>query len=227
MHSDASGKREGNMSGRLGGDIREKRLTKKQARFVKEFLKDMNGAAAARRAGYSEKTARTIANENLTKPDIRAAIESETAQLFDELTVTDKMVLRGLMKRAFYDVRDFFDDKGNPKEIHELDEQTAAGIAGFEFVTLYDGSGDQKHAFGQLRKIRLVDAGINLERLGRYLGLFKDRLQIEPKDEFAGRTKEELHYYATHDGQWPPNGPGTSESTQASSGRETGQGNRD
>ena len=215
------------MGGKLGGDKREKKLTKKQAQFVKEYLKDMNGVTAARRAGYKRRSAKEIAAENLTKPNIRDEIAKQTSQLFDELTLTDKMVLHGLMKRAFYDVRNFFDEKGNPKEIHELDEQTAAGIAGFEFVTLYDGAGDQKHAFGQLRKIRLVDVGINLERLGRYLGLFKDRLQIEPKDEFEGRTKEELKYYAEHDGQWPPEGSGISESTQVGPSKETGQGKRD
>ncbi|MCF8168633.1 MAG: terminase small subunit [Rhodoferax sp.] len=45
-------------------------LTARQARFVDEFLIDGNGAAAAVRAGYSAKTARFIASENLTKPYI-------------------------------------------------------------------------------------------------------------------------------------------------------------
>ncbi|KGS94937.1 terminase small subunit [Burkholderia pseudomallei MSHR7498] len=53
-----------------------KKLTAKQQRFVDEYLVDLNASAAARRAGYSEKTARVIADENLTKPDIQAAIAS-------------------------------------------------------------------------------------------------------------------------------------------------------
>ncbi|MDR8106178.1 terminase small subunit [Burkholderia cenocepacia] len=51
-----------------------KKLTAKQQRFVDEYLIDLNASAAARRAGYSERTARVIADENLTKPDIQAAI---------------------------------------------------------------------------------------------------------------------------------------------------------
>lgn len=51
-----------------------KKLTAKQQRFVDEYLCDLNASAAARRAGYSEKTATAIAAENLTKPNIAAAI---------------------------------------------------------------------------------------------------------------------------------------------------------
>jgi len=50
-------------------------LTLKQQRFVDEYLLDLNGTKAAVRAGYSEKTAKSIATENLTKPVIAAAIE--------------------------------------------------------------------------------------------------------------------------------------------------------
>lgn len=49
-------------------------LTERQARFVQEYLKDGNATRAAIAAGYSEKTARSTGAENLTKPDIAAAI---------------------------------------------------------------------------------------------------------------------------------------------------------
>lgn len=49
-------------------------LTAKQTRFVQEYLIDFNAAGAAERAGYSKKTSRAIGAENLTKPDIQAAI---------------------------------------------------------------------------------------------------------------------------------------------------------
>jgi len=52
------------------------KLTKKQDAFVKEYLLNGgNGNQAAIKAGYSEDTARIIAAENLTKPNIKAAIE--------------------------------------------------------------------------------------------------------------------------------------------------------
>lgn len=49
-------------------------LTEKQKRFVAEYLIDLNATQAAIRAGYSPKTAKSVGSENLTKPDIAAAI---------------------------------------------------------------------------------------------------------------------------------------------------------
>ena len=49
-------------------------LTPKQAAFVAEYVKDGNATQAAIRAGYSEKTAYSIGNENLSKPEIVQAL---------------------------------------------------------------------------------------------------------------------------------------------------------
>jgi len=57
------------------------KLTKKQDAFVKEYLLNgFNGTQAAIKAGYSENTAYSIANENLNKPDIKKAIEAHQAK---------------------------------------------------------------------------------------------------------------------------------------------------
>lgn len=50
-------------------------LKVKQKQFCEEFIIDFNGTQAAIRAGYSKKTARSIANELLTKLDIQAYIK--------------------------------------------------------------------------------------------------------------------------------------------------------
>mgnify|MGYP003661019978 CR=1 FL=1 len=51
-------------------------LTPKQDAFVKAYLLNGgNGTQAAIDAGYSEKTAKAIGSENLTKPDVKAAID--------------------------------------------------------------------------------------------------------------------------------------------------------
>lgn len=55
-------------------------LTPKQQRFVAEYAIDLNATQAAIRAGYSEKTARAIGSENLTKPDIAAALSTALAE---------------------------------------------------------------------------------------------------------------------------------------------------
>ena len=50
-------------------------LTAKQQTFCDEYLIDLNATQAAIRAGYSKKTAKSIGQENLTKPDIAEYIE--------------------------------------------------------------------------------------------------------------------------------------------------------
>lgn len=54
---------------------KKQKLTEKQERFVEEYLVDLNATAAAKRAGYSEKTASRIGPELLGKTCIRDAIE--------------------------------------------------------------------------------------------------------------------------------------------------------
>ena len=58
-----------------------KALTDRQERFVVSYLATANGAEAARQAGYSEHTARQMANENLTKPYIKTAIEQKRSEI--------------------------------------------------------------------------------------------------------------------------------------------------
>lgn len=71
-------------------------MTAKQKRFCDEYLVDLNATQAAIRSGYSEKTARKIGQENLTKPDIKKYIEERMAEKESELIATQDEVLRYL-----------------------------------------------------------------------------------------------------------------------------------
>ena len=75
-------------------------LTDKQQRFVDEYLIDLNATQAAIRAGYSEKTAKEIGSENLTKPNIAKAIQEAQSRLSNKAQVTVEMVVQGLLKEA-------------------------------------------------------------------------------------------------------------------------------
>jgi len=55
-------------------------LVPKQRAFIEEYLQCWNASEAARRAGYSEKTAGSIGHENLKKPEISAEIERRVAE---------------------------------------------------------------------------------------------------------------------------------------------------
>lgn len=76
------------------------KLTPKQQRFVDEYLIDLNATQAAIRAGYSEKTAYSIGDENLKKPDIKKAIEKAQQERQKRTLVTQDDVIRGLLTEA-------------------------------------------------------------------------------------------------------------------------------
>ena len=56
-------------------------LTPKQKAFADYYIELGNATEAAIKAGYNEKTARFIASENLTKPNIKKYIEEKIKQI--------------------------------------------------------------------------------------------------------------------------------------------------
>lgn len=75
----------------------EQTLTAKQLRWVDEILIDGNATAAAVRAGYSERSARSIAHENMSKPDIQAVLAERRRVVAGRLQITREGVLKGLL----------------------------------------------------------------------------------------------------------------------------------
>lgn len=73
-------------------------LSGKQLRWIDEYLVDMNGAAAAVRAGYSERSARAIASENLTKPALQAVLLEKQAAMASDLQITRQNVIQGFLE---------------------------------------------------------------------------------------------------------------------------------
>ena len=72
------------------------KMTAKQMRFCDEYLIDLNATQAAIRAGYSEKTAKAIGFENLTKPYIKEYIEARMAEKESSLIADQDEVLKYL-----------------------------------------------------------------------------------------------------------------------------------
>lgn len=72
------------------------RMTEKQKRFCDFYIETGNAKEAAIRAGYSEKTAKQIGQENLTKPDLGAYIDERLAELKNERTADAQEVLEYL-----------------------------------------------------------------------------------------------------------------------------------
>ena len=63
-------------------------MTSKQQVFVMEYMNDFNATRAAQAAGYSKRTAYSIGQENLKKPEIRQAIDAAMTEKKNQLIAT-------------------------------------------------------------------------------------------------------------------------------------------
>jgi len=157
-------------------------LSGKHTRFIEEYLVDLNATQAAIAAGYSERTAYSQGQRLLKHVEVAPLIQKAMDARSKRLEITADRVLQELAKLAFYDPMDIFEADGSMKQIKDIDPNTRMALAGLEVTELFEGSGDEKHAYGLLKKIKLADKGQNLERLGRHLKLFSDKLEVTGKD---------------------------------------------
>lgn len=166
------------------------KLTPKQRLFVHEYLKDLNATQAAIRAGYSRKTAQAISTENLSKPLIQEAIQKEFDKRAGEVDLTAKRILTEIMKLAFFNIKDLYDENGDIKPINELSNEVACAISAIdigEVRTIKTADGEPLIE-QYTKKIKLWDKRASLELLGKHLKLFTE------KHEHAGPNGGPIPY---------------------------------
>ena len=66
------------------------KLTEKQKRFADEYIKSGNATQAAIKAGYSKKTAKIVASQNLTKLNVKSYIDDRMKVIEDNRIMTAK-----------------------------------------------------------------------------------------------------------------------------------------
>ena len=78
--------------------MEEKKLTDKQMRFVEEYLIDLNATAAAKRAGYSAKTANEQGPRLLVNVSIAAEIQRRKRERQDRVEITQDLIVQEAYK---------------------------------------------------------------------------------------------------------------------------------
>lgn len=86
-------------------------LTKKQERFVEEYLVDLNATQAAVRAGYSAKTAEQMGYQLLQKTSVQKKLEESIERRSKRTEITQDRVLDEIGKVAFRDAADYADSE--------------------------------------------------------------------------------------------------------------------
>lgn len=143
-------------------------MTKKQKRFVEEYLIDLNATQAAIRAGYSPHTAKDIGCENLAKPNIAAAISQAMAERSRRTGINQDRVLQELARIGFAKITDVVD----PDTAKIRPDASDDDLACIQSIKI------KPNEFGTEREVKLYDKKSALVDLGKHLGLFKDKMEL-------------------------------------------------
>jgi len=157
-------------------------LTPLQRCFVEEYLIDLKGAAALRRAGYKERAAASRASKLLRKPAVAAAVKKAMEKRSHRTQIAADRVLREYARIAFADIRDLTEVKDEALQVKALDDLSADDAAAIAELTI-DGK-------GKGTKIKLHDKKRALDAIARHLGLFGKRQ--EPGGESPAATAERV-----------------------------------
>nr|DAO51593.1 MAG TPA: Terminase small subunit [Caudoviricetes sp.] len=145
------------------------KLTAKQKRFCDEYLIDLNATQAAIRAGYSPKTACEQASRLLANVKVQDEIAIEMAERSKRTGINQDRVLMEIAKMAFVNIDDVID----------LDTAKVKRTATKEDLACIQSVKIKPTEFGTEREIKLCDKKSNLELLGKHLGMFKDKVELE------------------------------------------------
>ncbi|MSR53748.1 MAG: terminase small subunit [Gemmataceae bacterium] len=158
-----------------------KDLTLLQELFVQEYLVDLNATKAALRAGYSKESAKSIGSENLTKPDIRRAIDEAMAERSTRTGITADRVLREIAMIAFSDIREI---EITPEgKLLSCGPETPRAVAGFTFERTETKDGPRVRS-----TIRLHNKLQALVVLMQHLGLVMP--DVPPLENLLARLPE-------------------------------------
>lgn len=165
-------------------------ITPKKQRFVDEYLVDLNATQAAIRAGYSAKTAHSQGPRLLDDVGVKELIADAMAKRSESTKITAERVLQELGRVAFFDPRRLLNADGSPRPISELDDDTAAVLAGMDIQEEYEGSGEDRRFIGYTKKFKLADKVGALSLAMRHLGMLTDKLEVKDVTTRADRLRQ-------------------------------------
>lgn len=169
----------------------EKKMTPKQAQFVKEYAVDLNATQAAIRAGFSEKSAHHIGAQLLAKTHIKSAILEVRKERSDATGINAAWLLKRLADEATADVADLYDDEGNLLPVKDWPLIWRQGLVAGIDIEVISADGVE---IGKVKKLRVSDRVKRLELIGKHIGVraFEETLNVKGLDALADRLERAM-----------------------------------
>ena len=106
--------------------------TRKQYLFALNYLETKNATEAAKKAGYSHKSAKTVGNQNMTKPHISEFISKRLDKIAKKLEITPERIMEELGKIAFNNLGDFLSIQEDGTALIDMSVATPEQLAALE-----------------------------------------------------------------------------------------------
>lgn len=149
------------------------KMTEKQKRFCNEYLIDLNATQAAIRAGYSVNNADKIGSELLGKTRVSEEISIAMAERSKRTGISQDRVVEELAKLAFVNAADVI----NVNTATVLKDAKPEDLACIQSVKVKKTTKGKNTI--EEREIRFYDKKDSLVQLGKHLGMFRDKLELE------------------------------------------------
>lgn len=149
-----------------------RKLTDKQKRFVEEYLIDLNATQACIRAGYAVNRASEQGHQLLQKTTVSEAIEMAMAERSKRTGINQDRVIQELARIAFVKITDVVDEDGEIRRDASDDD-----LACIESVKVKDS--DNQFGGSREREVKLAPKMKALELLGKHLGMWNDKLNVD------------------------------------------------
>jgi len=105
----------------------------------------------------------------LKNVNFATALAKVQAKVAEKFEVTEARIMQELSRIGFQDIRKLYDQDGNLKPIHELDDDTAAAIAGVEVMEIMGN----EQTIAQTKKVKFWPKDKALVDMGKHIGMFK------------------------------------------------------
>jgi glycine/D-amino acid oxidase-like deaminating enzyme len=183
----------------------------RRKRFAEAYLlNDGNITKAALAVGFAPRSAAQQGSRLLKNDEVQQLIQQRREQVLvaaqEKVQLTTEAVLRSLAQALFFDPRKLYRKDGSMLAIHELDEDTAQALSGFEVIEhlsalpadvslepqphggglkRYDG---RKVVTSLTAKVKWLDKNTARDQAARMLGMFEkdNRQQANPLTDLLG-----------------------------------------
>lgn len=167
-------------------------LNPMQIKAINYKMRGWSERDAMKKAGYSKGMYEKDRYSVFGHPNVKAEIERRKQRLAESNQVTEEWIVQRLMKIAGADPGDMIEVDEDTGEAHinwnKLTPSMRAAVAGLEETKFMQGRGENAVPATKV-KVTPRDTLRAIEMLGKYLGMFKEKVEVSTDNDLVKRLQ--------------------------------------